>query len=245
MKSDVNCDLGEGESLAATRALMRWITSANVACGGHAGDAKTMELCVRLAKRYGVRLGAHPGAWNRSDFGRGQVDLSADELELLLLHQVSALAAIAREHGVRLHHIKLHGALYHASESSEALARRYVARVARSWPRVIIYARASGLVVRLARRNGVEAWEEAFVDRSYQDDGSLVPRSEPTALITDTQSIIQRVLTILDREGVATVSGKRIGLRPQTLCLHSDTPQAVELARALGKFLGERRSPQD
>jgi UPF0271 protein len=173
------------------------------------------------------------------------VDLSADELELLLLHQVSALATIARAHGARLHHIKLHGALYHASESSESLARRYVASVARWWPRAIIYARTSGLVVRLARRRGVEAWEEAFVDRAYQDDGSLVPRSEPAALITDTQSVIQRVRTVLDRREVATVSGKRIGLRPQTLCLHSDTPRAVALARALGRLLGEPRGPQD
>ena len=244
MKLDLNCDLGEGEPLARTRALMRWITSANVACGGHGGDAKTMEACVRLSKRYCVRLGAHPGLWSRSDFGRGQVDLSADELELLLLHQVNALVTIARAHSARLHHIKLHGALYHASESSEALARRYVASVARWWPRAIIYSQASGLVVRLARRSGVEAREEAFVDRAYQDDGSLVPRSEPAALITDTQSVIQRVRAVLDRGEIATVSGKRIGLRPQTLCLHSDTPRAVALSRALGKLLGEWRSPQ-
>src|SRR4030095_5379345 len=126
MNLDLNCDLGEGEPQTRTRALMRWITSANVACGGHAGDVRSMSVCVRLCKEFGVLLGAHPGAWSRTDFGRGTVQIEPVELELLLLHQISALERIATQHGVHLHHIKLHGALYHATENDVPLARRYI-----------------------------------------------------------------------------------------------------------------------
>src|ERR1041385_1844039 len=112
---------------------MRWVTSANIACGGHAGDRESMEACARLAKSNGVRLGAHPGPWDRVDFGRGSVRLSPDGLELLLLHRVGALERIAQSTGLRLHHIKLHGGLYHASEEQEALATRYAAVVRRFW----------------------------------------------------------------------------------------------------------------
>jgi len=169
MKIDINCDLGEGESPTRTRRLMCWITSANVACGGHAGDLATMGACVKFARQRRVRLGAHPGPWSRGDFGRGAVELDPDALELLLLHQVGALERIARSNGVRLHHIKLHGALYHATESSGALRRRFVSTVARWWPGAKIYARAGGTVARLARKLGVPVWEEAF-------RGSRIPR---------------------------------------------------------------------
>src|ERR1700720_1779755 len=125
MKLDLNCDLGESEPQTRTRALMRLVTSANVACGGHAGNLKTMGACVRLAKDHGVRLGAHPGWWGRGDFGRSPISVSADELELLLIKQVGALEKIGDQAHVRLHPVKLHGALYHATEASQALARHY------------------------------------------------------------------------------------------------------------------------
>ena len=237
MKLDLNCDLGEGEPLARTRALMRRVTSANVACGGHAGDLKTMENCVRLARQLGVRLGAHPGPWSRTDFGRGPVRCAPDELELLLLHQVCALERVARAHGVRLHHIKLHGALYHISEENNALAGRYVTALRRFWPYAKIYARAGGRVARVARRAGLVVWEEAFADRGYRDDGTLVPRTEPTALLTETNLVVERVRRLLEQGELIAASGKHITLRPQTICIHSDTPHAVRLARAVVKEL--------
>src|SRR5262245_44340148 len=149
MKLDLNCDLGEGEPLVRTRALMRWITSANVACGGHAGDTQLMTACVRLARRYGVRLGAHPGPWDRANRGRSRVEISPDELELLLIHQVGALEKIAHAKAAKLHHVKLHGGLYHAVESSETLAKHYVTTVKHWWPGVKIYACAGGRVARV------------------------------------------------------------------------------------------------
>jgi 5-oxoprolinase (ATP-hydrolysing) subunit A len=239
MKFDLNCDLGEGESPARTRALMRWITSANVACGGHAGDVKTMEACVLLAKRYQVRLGAHPGPWSRGDFGRGPVTLSPEALELLLLQQIGALERIARAHHIRLHHIKLHGTLYHATENNAALAGRYVRVIQTWWPAAKIYALAHGRVVGLAKRLGLRVWEEAFVDRAYQSDGSLVPRSQPNAMLITVTKIAERVRSLVTRNEITTLSGQQLRLSPQTLCLHSDTARAPFLAKRVAQLLAD------
>src|SRR5262245_13400345 len=206
MKIDFNCDLGEGEPYVRTRALMRWITSATVACGGHDGDLKTMEKCVQLAKQFDVRLGAHPGPWSRRDRGRGKVQITPAELELLLLHQVGTLETVARREQVRFHHIKLHGALYHATESDESLARRYIATVNRWWPRVKIYALAGGTVARLARRTRIEIWSETFADRGYRNDGSLVPRNATGAQLTNPRAVSQRLLELVMRHQVTTVT---------------------------------------
>lgn len=237
MKLDLNCDLGEGEPLARTRALMRQISSANVACGGHAGNLKSMQDCVRLAKEFGVQLGAHPGPWSRNDFGRGSIHITPDELELLLLQQVDALERLAHDQGVRLHHIKLHGALYHATEADESLALYYLTAVRKWWPGAKVYALAGGIVARLARRFGAALWEEAFVDRGYYDDGYLVARNEPGALLTRVREVTERVRGILDQGEITTVSGTRLRVKPQTLCFHSDTPRASQFARVVKEIL--------
>lgn len=237
MNLDLNCDLGEGEPITRTHALMRWITSANIACGGHAGDAKSMQECVRLAKRFGVHVGAHPGPWSRGDFGRSFVKLSPSEFELLLLQQVGALEKIARESGARLHHIKLHGALYHASETDEKIGRQYIASVARWWPRAIIYAKAGGNIARLAHRARLRVWEEGFADRGYQDSGVLVPRGAVGDLVTSIPAVLQRLRTILEEHEVETISGSRVSMRPQTLCVHGDSLNSTGVARAIRQVL--------
>ena len=208
MNLDINCDLGEGEALALTEALMRHITSANI------GPENTKE-CIALAKRHGVHVGAHP----RHRIGRGDVDVSAQELEELLREQVS----VFRE----LHHIKLHGALYHATEKTLALANSYVDFVKREWPHAIIYAQCGRLVERTAKQAGVRVWGEAFVDRRYRADGTLVPRSHPDALITDAEEVVAHASELLRR------------LRPETLCVHSDTPNSVAIAKALRRMVRE------
>jgi UPF0271 protein len=235
MKLDLNCDLGEGEPVARTRALMRWITSANVACGGHAGDVRSMRACVRLAEQHRVRLGAHPGPWSKGDFGRGALQLTPDDFELLLLQQVSALERIARDEGGSLHHVKLHGTLYHASEGDSVLGRCYVNAVRCWWPRCIIYAKAGGQVATLARRSGLKVWEEAFADRAYRADGSLVPRGEPGAVLSDGEEVLRRVRLLRSRGEIISDSITLLRLRPQTICLHSDTAGAVGLARAISR----------
>jgi 5-oxoprolinase (ATP-hydrolysing) subunit A len=204
MSIDINCDLGEGEPLEITEALMRHISSANI------GDHNTKE-CLALAKRYGVHVGAHP----RHPIGRGELQLSPDELERLLQEQLKPFH--------ELHHIKLHGALYHATEGDRALAERYVDFVRRERPGVIIYAKCGGLVERVAR--GVTVWGEAFADRRYRADGNLVPRTEPDALITDMETAVAHAKELVRR------------LKPRTLCVHSDTPNAVAIAEAIRRMV--------
>ncbi|MCI0745779.1 MAG: LamB/YcsF family protein [Verrucomicrobia subdivision 3 bacterium] len=240
MQLDLNSDLGEGEPRARTEALMRSITSANIACGGHAGNTASMLRCVRLARQYGVRIGAHPGLWDRKAFGRSGGPLTPAELELLLLHQISALEKIIRAEGAKLHHIKLHGSLYHQTERAPELARAYVRTVKRYWPNAGIYALAGGLVVRTARANRLRAFDEVFLDRAYRDDGSLLPRNEPGALLTSPSQIQQRLRLLSTARQIETVSGKLIRVPAQTLCIHSDTPGSPRLAqlarRALNTF---------
>jgi len=238
---DLNCDLGEGEPPARTRALMRWITSANVACGGHAGDASSMRICTRLAKTLKVRLGAHPGSWNRSDQGRGAVQPTPGALDLLLLQQVSALEKVAVSEGGRLHHIKLHGALYHAVEADERLAKAYVRCVAHYWPTLRIYAFAGGRVLREATRQGVTCLAEGFADRAYQADGQLVPRTAREALLEDPSAAVDRLRDLLADRGITATDGTRLPLRIETLCVHGDSGNSLGLLRALSPFV--RRQP--
>lgn len=235
---DVNCDLGEGEPRARTRALMRWITSANIACGGHAGSVDSMRACVRAAKQLDVRVGAHPGPWSRDDRGRGAIATTPVELTLLLLHQIGALAVIAAGEGVRLHHVKLHGGLYHAVESDARLTRAYLDCVSAHWPRAAVYALAGGRVARAAQRAGVRCLAEAFADRAYRRDGSLVSRTEPGALVDDVDAVEARVSGLTRGKGIAAVDGTRIMMRVDTICVHSDTPGAVRIARAVSQALG-------
>ena len=232
---DLNCDLGEGEPWARTRALLRQITSANVACGGHAGDALTMERVVVEAKALAVRLGAHPGV--AGAFGRVDVVLSPRQLQTLVLQQVGALDLLARWHGSELHHIKLHGALYHAVENDDTLGRAYVDAVARWFPKVKIYARAGGRVLTLAAKAGVSAWAEGFIDRAYCANGQLVPRNQSGALLTRTREITERLREWRQTGGWKSLEGSWVAVPARTLCLHGDTPGAVALARTIRKSL--------
>ena len=232
---DLNCDLGEGEPWTRTRALLRQVTSTNVACGGHAGDALTMERVVVEAKALGVRLGAHPGV--PGEFGRGEVTLSPGKLQTLVLQQAGGLAQLAKRHGSRLHHIKLHGALYHAVENDDALGRAYVETVARWFPKVTIYSRAGGLVLTLAHKAGITAWAEGFIDRAYRADGQLVPRNQDGALLTRTRDITERLREWRQTGGWKSLDGTWVAVPAQTLCLHGDTPGAVTLARAIRRAI--------
>ena len=224
---DINCDLGEGEPLARTRALMRLVTSANVACGGHAGDVRSMEACVAMARTFKTKLGAHPGLFDRDNFGRKALPISGEELELLLVQQVGGLEKVASLHRVPLHHIKLHGGLYHAVEKNSVLARRYLTVVRRYWPGVKVCALANGTVERVGRGGSVEVRGEAFADRAYAVDGTLVPRGQPGAILTSAAEVMKQVERMIGRSGV------------NTICIHSDTPNAVRLAKQVVKVARE------
>jgi UPF0271 protein len=231
----LNADLGEHEPPARTRALMRLIDLANIACGVHAGSPVTMERCVKLAIDHGVQVGAHPGV--AGNFGRGAVEISAAELEEAIVAQASALKAIA---GARMRHIKLHGSLYHAVEKSASLARRYVETVRTHFPCCAIVAFAGGRVIECCGELGVECLGEAFAERGYLDDGMLVPRGQAGDVITSPAAVAARTCELLREGCVTAVSGLSVHVGAGTICVHSDNPNAVRIARTVRAVLGPR-----
>ena len=234
MTIDLNCDLGEGGVHDAT--LMPLISSANIACGGHAGDETTMAAAVDLARRHGVAIGAHPGYLDIAGFGRREVPLTPEATADLVLQQVAALARIA---GPRLHHVKLHGALYATVNRDLDRAAAVVAALADHWPRLAVYALAGSPFASLARSAGLAVAAEAFLDRGYAVDGTLLPRSAPGAVIRDPLAAAARACRFVEAGLVASVAGTDLAIRPDTLCLHGDGSDPVSLARAVRNALDD------
>ena len=232
----LNCDLGEGEPSELTEALCRHVTSINVACGGHAGDATTMRHCIVLAARFGLYLGAHPGL--PGTFGRGPVTQPPSELATLILDQVTDLreqmdgCAASGETRVPLRHVKLHGSLYrHAEEHPEA-AEAFASILANRFPGVAAVG-MPGRAVESACRSRVPFLAEGFLDRAYRADGSLVPRNEPGAVIHSPTVVLQRLRQWIRTGEIVAITGETIRLPVQTWCLHSDTPGVHEIAQGL------------
>lgn len=241
---DINCDLGEGETAARTRALMAAVSSVNIACGGHGGDEESMRRCLKLCREFGVRAGAHPGFADRENFGRRALPLSERELTLLLLQQAGALARVAAAEGVRPHHIKLHGALYHVVEADAGLARCYVRTVAEYFPGWRIYVSPFGKVASVARLSGVPVWREVFADRAYLPSGALAPRGEHGAVISSPAAVRNRVRELRESGSLAASDGSRLAVQAETICVHGDSPHAVRIARALAAALSVPGRPR-
>jgi UPF0271 protein len=233
---DLNADVGEGDP-QTDEALLRLVTSANVACGVHAGDTQTMRATVALAMRNGVAVGAHPGFNDREGFGRRPQQLADEEIRELLVGQLGALDAIARAQGTRLHHIKPHGALYNQAETDGALAVAIVAGIRAFDPSLRLVGRAGSAMEHAAREAAHPFRAEAFADRRYRPDGTLLPRSEPGAVLTDPDDVARQVrLLVTDGEVVAS-DGSRVAVSFGTLCVHGDTPGAATLARRVRQEL--------
>lgn len=229
MHVDLNADLGEGAPDDAE--LLALVTSANIACGWHAGDARLMQATVAAALARGVAIGAHPSHADREHFGRRELWPAPEELRAGLLYQIGALQALVQAAGGRLRHVKPHGALYNQAARDPALADVVAAAVRDCDPALTLY--GSGELLRAAERAGLRAVAEVFADRGYCADGSLVPRGQPGAFIHDPAEAAARMLGLL-REGVVTAaSGEAVALPAQTICLHGDGAQAVAFARAL------------
>jgi UPF0271 protein len=227
---DLNADVGEGMDDAA---LLPFVTSANVACGLHAGDPSVMDGTVTLALSRGVRVGAHPGYPDREHFGREPIEMSADAVENLVLYQISALDGFVRSRGGTLTHVKPHGALYHAGAQFPDVARAIAEGVRRFRTGLVLVGAAGSMLIEAGRDAGLEVAEEAFADRRYQSDGSTVPRGQPGAVITDPdEAAEQAVLLARDRFAVSA-GGARVTVRADTLCLHGDTPGAEAIARRI------------
>jgi UPF0271 protein len=228
---DLNCDLGEGG--ACDEELLGAITSANIACGFHAGDPGVMRRTVELALKNGVALGAHPGLRDPEGFGRRSMALDPQEAFDLTLYQIGALRALASAQGARLVHVKPHGALYNMAARDPALADALARAVRAADPGLIFVGLASSEMIRAAQRQGLRAAEEAFADRAYRPDGSLVPRGESGALIHDPQDVARRAVRLVTEGKVRSIEGGDLAIRADTICVHGDTEGAPELVRAL------------
>lgn len=228
---DLNADVGEGDY--PDESLLAIVSSCNIACGGHAGDADSMAATVAIALRHGVAIGAHPGYPDRENFGRQSEFLAADELYEALTAQVCGFVSIAAELGASVAHLKVHGALYGDAARDLRLAQ-CVARVAAELPgRVALVGPPASALATAAARSGLAFIAEAFVDRRYREDGSLVPRTEPGALLDDPDAALSQALSLALDGRVVTAGGERIAVRADTLCIHGDTPGAERVAAAV------------
>ena len=225
MTVDLNCDLGELEDAAREAALMEHITSANIACGGHAGDDATMQRTVRLALARGVRVGAHPGYPDRVHFGRVAMPLTADEVKATVREQIERLERVVRAEGAAIVHVKPHGAMYNVAARDREVAGAIGAAV-REWnPTAIVFGLAGSDSLAVWSGMGLEVMAEGFADRRYEPDGSLRARSYPDALITDPEAAAAQAVALV-RSG-----------RAQTVCVHGDTPGAPAILRACREAL--------
>ena len=227
---DLNCDLGEG--IGNEAALMPYISSCNLACGGHAGDEATMDYVVQLAKKYAVGVGAHPSFPDRENFGRKNMHIPFAELEISLKHQIDQVIQICNAHKTPLHHIKAHGALYNMCEKDRDYAAFFIDFVHRFYPDVPVYAPFNSMISELAEGK-IKILFEAFADRNYEADGSLVSRTENNALIKDEKALLDHVLNMIGKNEIHTVSGSTLNAKIDTICVHGDTPKAVDLIRFL------------
>ncbi len=246
---DLNCDVGESYGawrMGRDEELIPLVTSANVACGFHAGDPVVIRRTVELALAHGVAVGAHPSYPDLQGFGRRSMHLSVEELEDTVLYQVAALEGVVRACGGELHHAKLHGALYNDAAVGLEVALACLRAVRRLSPSPLVYVLAGSEMLRAAEELGLRAVEEGFADRRYNPDGSLVSRSLPGALITDPEAAAEQAAGIALRSRVETERGS-IEVRAGTLCVHGDNPSAVGIARAVRERLSaggvELRSP--
>jgi 5-oxoprolinase (ATP-hydrolysing) subunit A len=239
---DLNCDMGESYGawkMGDDAGIMPFISSANIACGFHGGDPATIRKTVRLAVDHGVAIGAHPSLPDIQGFGRRVMKISPQDMYDLVVYQAGAVEAFARAAGSRLHHIKCHGALYNMAATDEALSEA-MGRAAKDLGDVMVYALSNSTMMRVLERLNCRVLGEVFGDRGYSDDGTLAPRDKPGGMIEDPKKSVEQVLGMIEGGFVTTLSGKRVPVAADTLCLHGDRPGAVVFAKALRKTFSEK-----
>lgn len=237
---DLNCDMGESfgaYQLGNDEAILDYISSANIACGFHAGDPGVMRKTVQLALKKGVAIGAHPGLPDLQGFGRRNMAISAREVYELVLYQVGALWAFTQAAGCRLHHVKPHGALYNMAAQSKPLAEAVAEAVFVLDPRLLLYGLAGSELVKAAARKGLPFAQEVFADRSYQPDGTLTPREQAGALISDPDKAAKQVISMIKEGKVSPLKGSEFLIKADTVCIHGDGPHALLFARNIKEQL--------
>lgn len=235
LRVDLNCDLGEGGARDA--ALMPLLTSANIACGAHAGDEPTMRATVMLARQHGVAVGAHPGFADRANFGRLERPVTPAELRALVRNQTELLQQVAESLGGGVTHVKPHGALYNMAARDPVLAQAVAEAVYEVDSRLVLVGLAGSCLPEAGLACGLRVMHEVFADRTYQTDGSLTPRSRPDALITDEAAAVAQVLTMVREGRVMATDGSVVPIQADTICLHGDGAHPVEFARRLRQEL--------
>jgi len=240
---DLNCDMGESYGawkMGADAEVMPFITSANIACGFHAGDPATIRNTVRLAVDRGVAVGAHPSLPDLMGFGRRVMRISPQDLYDLVVYQAGAVEAFTRAAGAKLYHVKCHGALYNMAVDDEALSDAMVRAVKDLGSGVMLYALSRSKSFQLGKKAGIPVAGEVFADRGYSDDGTLAPRDRPGGMIEEPMAAVKQALAMIEEGYVTSLSGKRVAVSADTLCLHGDQPGAVSFAQALRKVFSER-----
>lgn len=239
---DLNCDLGESfgaYKLGRDEEILKYVTSANIACGFHAGDPATMRRTVRLALDNGVALGAHPGLQDLIGFGRRDMDISPEEAFDLVVYQLGALWGFVQAEGARLRHVKAHGSLYNMAARNAGLANAIAEAVYRVDPSLILFGLAGSELIAAGDRIGLRTASEVFSDRTYQSDGSLTSRRLPDSLITDEERSLAQVVRMVSEGKVLTQQQVDIGIRADTICVHGDGVRAVEFASRIRSKLTE------
>ncbi|SPD63084.1 putative lactam utilization protein, UPF0271 family [Cupriavidus taiwanensis] len=236
MQIDLNADLGEG--CGNDEALLALISSANIACGWHAGDAATMVQTVQWALAHGVAIGAHPSYPDRENFGRTEMQRDPEHVYADVLYQIGALAAIVRAQGGVLHHVKPHGALYNQAVRDPALARAIVRAVRDFDADLVFFGLAGSQMIDVAKEAGLRVKQEVFADRGYNPDGTLVRRGTPGALHEDEEVALDQTLTMVREQRVRAIDGSWVPIQAETVCLHGDGAHALAFARRIRERLG-------
>ena len=241
-KVDLNCDMGESfgaYTLGNDEAILDYITSANIACGFHAGDPSTMRKTVELALEKNVAIGAHPGLQDLAGFGRREMTITPREVYDLVVYQIGALYAFVKSEGGKMQHVKPHGALYNMASKSEILSKAIAEAVYKIDPELVLFGLSGGELVKAGTQIGLRSASEVFSDRTYQSDGNLTSRSDENALITDDSHAISQVIRMVKEQKVLSLQGIDIPIKAETICIHGDQPKALEFARKLPEALRE------
>lgn len=237
---DINCDLGESYGIYRMESdehILPWITSANIACGFHAGDPATMRSTVELALEHQVAIGAHPGLPDLQGFGRRRMDVTPQETFDMMVYQIGALDAFVRARGGRMHHVKPHGALYNMAAADVTLAEAVAEAVYRVQPELYLYGLAGSALIEAADRIGVRSVSEVFADRTYEADGTLRSRQLPGAVIHRSDQALAQVLRMVTEGTVLAVDGTVVPIKAQTICIHGDGQQALAFAKDIRNLL--------
>ena len=232
---DLNCDMGEG--MASDPLIMPFISSANIACGYHAGDEFTMQQTIELAMQHGVAVGAHPSFPDKENFGRSNMQFPAIEVCDMVKEQIELLSNNAVKYNYPLHHVKPHGALFNMAAKDEALAAAFCKAVIESDKNLILYAPSGSVFMNVALSMNLKACSEVFADRTYQSDGSLTPRSQPNALLKNEEDVAAQVIQMIRQYSVNSMDGQTIPVKAESICIHSDGKHAVEFARLIHELL--------